>query len=572
MNVTTLHNNSYSYLRQTNEIVRGVVEDNYVWSFASYSRFSSMPDVYMYIIALTEQCNLRCTYCCYSGTYPGNHSHNEHSLCEGDIEKIYSFIENTTFDKPVRISFYGGEPLVNYPLIQYAVNKGYEKWGEKVTFSVSTNGTLLTRERMDWLVTNRVEIAISIDGTEGFHDRHRIDINGNGSFAKVYQALEYLFTHKFQKAPKVVLMLTLTSLLELEAIAKEWQEDQLLRNIPPTHITGLTPNFSTGVVLNEWNTLSGIYLHLLDLYQQHPDWVVLRTFFDEMADIWKNRPVFKVEGEVPLSTCMPVNTKLYIDAHLRLAVCEKINDRFRIGTIEQGIDWDRANELAKAYYDRRLSRCATCPSLRMCNQCLTAMAYNDAQWDILCQNERLNHRLEMFVFCEMAERGMLSDTVFPELETSRCKLYTVGEDDLPALMAIFSDDETQKFLPELCDVAKTGDEIRQIIKSFRTYLKNGEGVLWGIRYDDVLVGFVAIMDIPENPTIFYAMASQYRGKGIMTECVTDVVGWFRQTHPSLPLLSEVYKENVASVKVLEKNGFCQCKEDEIKVYLKFLNS
>lgn len=68
MNIQTVHNNTYSYLRQTNEIVPGVVEDNsYAWTFAPYGEFSSMPEVAMFIIALTEQCNLRCTYCCYSG-------------------------------------------------------------------------------------------------------------------------------------------------------------------------------------------------------------------------------------------------------------------------------------------------------------------------------------------------------------------------------------------------------------------------------------------------------------------------------------------------------------------------
>lgn len=93
MHIQTSHNNYYSYLRQTNKIVQGVVnDDSYVWAFAPYKDFSAMPEVYMFIIALTEQCNLRCSYCCYSGEYAGNHRHSSLSLCEGDVDHIYSFM------------------------------------------------------------------------------------------------------------------------------------------------------------------------------------------------------------------------------------------------------------------------------------------------------------------------------------------------------------------------------------------------------------------------------------------------------------------------------------------------
>ena len=131
--------------------------------------------------------------------------------------------------------------------------------------------------------------------------------------------------------------MTLSSVSDIETIAKEWQEDDLLRGYPPTHISGLTPNFSKGVAEEEWEELRSVYLHLIDVYQQHPNWVVLQTFFDEMIAIWKNRPIFKVDGETPMSTCMPVNTKLYIDSRMQIAVCEKINDQFRIGTFDPGI-------------------------------------------------------------------------------------------------------------------------------------------------------------------------------------------------------------------------------------------
>ena len=567
MNITTLHNNSYSYLRQTNEIVQGVVDDSrYAWTFTPPSEFSSMPEVYMFIIATTEQCNLRCNYCCYSGEYEGNHSHNSRTLCEGDIQAIYDFIAKTAKTKPIRISFYGGEPFVNYPLVQYAIQLGQQRWEDDVTFSVSTNGTLLTEERIDWLVNNGVELAISIDGTQPFHDAHRVDAKGNGSYAKVRNALAYLHNNTFNQYPKVVLMMTLPSVSTLIPIAQAWHEDEVLQHYAPTHISGLTPNFSQGVEKEEWEALKTRYTNLLNAYEQHPEWSVLQTFFDEIVSYWKNRPVFEVSESTPLSTCMPVNTKLYIDANLQLAVCEKFNDRFRIGSINDGIYWQKANEMTKEYYRKRENRCTYCPAVRMCNMCLTSIAYTDEQWDTLCHNERLNHQLHMFLFCEMAERGILSRATVPTLQSEHCILNEIEENDISTLRTIFSDADTQRYLPDLCDIAQTDDGIKQILRSFRTYLSKNEGILWGIRKHDTLIGFVATMDLSTNPTIFFAMHPKYRNQGYMQESVRLATQYVCDAKLTNELHTEVDVNNIASQKVLEQCGY-KAKEKQKLRYL-----
>ena len=80
---------------------------------------------------------------------------------------------------------------------------------------------------------------------------------------------------------------------------------------------------------------------------------------------------------------------------------------YRIGNIAKGIDWPKANALVRSYYDRRVERCKNCPAVRMCDMCLTALEYTDEQWDILCHNAQVYARVFMFVFCEMAERGLI---------------------------------------------------------------------------------------------------------------------------------------------------------------------
>lgn len=266
MYVETTQHNVYSYLRQTGEIVPGVVEENsYVWMFAPLETFSVMPEVDMFILSITERCNLRCTYCCYSGNYPNNRSHSTHSMNQGDIDDIYLFIKKMSIKYPFRIAFYGGEPLMHYNLVQYAIKKGYDLWHDNVTFSITTNATLLSKERADWLIKNQVRLEISIDGTASFHDRHRITQSGKGSFSQVYQALSYIVCKHRNHLSDIQLLMTLPSLDALPSIAEEWNNDPLLKRFAPSHITALAPNFSKGVAKKEYEPLKNKYLKLLDI-------------------------------------------------------------------------------------------------------------------------------------------------------------------------------------------------------------------------------------------------------------------------------------------------------------------
>ena len=167
MEIRTRSGNIYSYNKQTGEILGGSISAQLPkWNFAPFVPFESMPQVDSFILGLTEQCNLRCTYCCYSGNYVNKRSHNTVSMNTDDVDDILLFIGSFTSNRPIKIFLYGGEPLLNYNIVQYAIEKSRKQWDNDVSFTISTNGTTLTKERIDWLVANNVVLALSIDGTK----------------------------------------------------------------------------------------------------------------------------------------------------------------------------------------------------------------------------------------------------------------------------------------------------------------------------------------------------------------------------------------------------------------------
>ena len=80
-------------------------------------------------------------------------------------------------NREVNLIFFGGEALLNIKLMQqivaYAEEKG-QAAGKKVDFSLTTNGTLLTDEIIDFFQAHRFGVTVSIDGPQDLHDKRRI--------------------------------------------------------------------------------------------------------------------------------------------------------------------------------------------------------------------------------------------------------------------------------------------------------------------------------------------------------------------------------------------------------------
>ena len=79
--------------------------------------------------------------------------------------------------------------------------------GKKISFSVTTNGTLLTREIAGFLKENGISVCLSIDGPREIHDRNRPYASGRGSYEDVARGIALLMENRngFPVAARVTL-------------------------------------------------------------------------------------------------------------------------------------------------------------------------------------------------------------------------------------------------------------------------------------------------------------------------------------------------------------------------------
>ena len=149
--------------------------------------------VHILILQITQNCNLRCEYCLYSGGYKTRKHQNKRMNWITAKEAIDFLKAHSNEKKKVYIAFYGGEPLLEFELIRKCVHYAQSIMpGKEIEYSMTTNGTLLNKEVIEYLVKNNFKITVSIDGPKEVHDRSRhFADTDKGSFDVILENLRY---------------------------------------------------------------------------------------------------------------------------------------------------------------------------------------------------------------------------------------------------------------------------------------------------------------------------------------------------------------------------------------------
>lgn len=116
------------------------------------------------VLQVTQKCNLRCSYCVYSGDYKNrNHSQKEMSW-ETAKEAVDYLYGHSMSSEDIYISFYGGEPLLMFRLIKEVVEYVKREYCQRtVHFNLTTNGTLFTPEIVQYFIKKNVSFNTVLD-------------------------------------------------------------------------------------------------------------------------------------------------------------------------------------------------------------------------------------------------------------------------------------------------------------------------------------------------------------------------------------------------------------------------
>ena len=144
------------------------------------------PCVKALCLHVSHDCNLQCEYCFASS---GDYNCGRKLMSKDIALKSVDYLVAASSDRRnIEIDFFGGEPLMNFDIVKETV--AYGRQLEKSTnkhfyFTMTTNGTLLNEEKIDFINEYMDNVVISIDGRREVHNAVRHDRAGGGSYEKI---------------------------------------------------------------------------------------------------------------------------------------------------------------------------------------------------------------------------------------------------------------------------------------------------------------------------------------------------------------------------------------------------
>jgi uncharacterized protein len=184
----------------------------------------AQPAIHALSLAIAQKCNLGCTYCyAQQGEFGGA---GKNMPLEEATRAVELLVNGAEDGARLNLAFLGGEPLVNRSVLQAATLHAAqlaERRGNPITFSITTNGTLLTEADAEFFEAHGFAVTISLDGPRETHNLLRPFKSGSGSFDATVQRIRPLLA--LQRRMQVSARVTVTPAnLELRRALDEFIE------------------------------------------------------------------------------------------------------------------------------------------------------------------------------------------------------------------------------------------------------------------------------------------------------------------------------------------------------------
>lgn len=333
------------------------------------------------ILQVTQQCNLRCEYCAYSGIYSKNRTHsNQRMTFETAKKAIDFFLERNGELSDIGISFYGGEPLLEFDLMKQCVEYAKSQIeGKRIRFNVTTNGTLLSDCVVDYLVENKFALSISLDGTKEEHDVNRKFANGEGSFYTIIDNIKRIQKRYPEFDKNISIMTTINPHMDLGCVLEFFSTGEIFNDktimfnsMNETDLKQeLTYDDKFYRIRNyEYIKMLFSLVGKLDVKHVSPLVIRSRSMVERRQKLIQGRtkmmPIAHHGGP-----CMPGVRRLFVRVDGALFPCERVSevlDYFKIGTLEDGLDVSQIKKLLNIG-ELTESKCKKCWNLRHCSIC-----------------------------------------------------------------------------------------------------------------------------------------------------------------------------------------------------------
>lgn len=367
--------------------------DKISWRFSSIHPHAPKR-LSLFTVELTQQCNFRCSYCCFSGAYRDRRVHSQSAMPMLTMHHTVSFIlQNRCPDRLTIVTFYGGEALLALDKIKWMISALRSELGSNVGFSISSNGYLLTPSTIDWLCgIDNCDIYITIDGNENLHDSNRRTLSGKPTYKTIISNLEYFksrYPLDFNK--RVNYLVTLKKWDQLPYISDEWNRNSLFGHKIPKHLSFILPK-NLYEMQNPVSSIAEkrVVLEIaFERYKSGEKSLLTQQFVEWTDNIYRGIQQVSDGNELTVITCLEDMYRTFISSEGDIYICERFGTEHIIGNVNKGgIDEDKLLNLENAFISRRNRICNDCSAASLCRICMTCLNYTEEELEAVCKTER----------------------------------------------------------------------------------------------------------------------------------------------------------------------------------------
>ena len=339
-------------------------------------------------LQVTRDCNFKCRYCLFSREQEISRHHEKINMTLDIAKKSIDFLfEKSKDSNEVCVSFYGGEPLLNYSLIKKIVEYADSIFlSKRINYHMTTNGSLITQSIAAFLAKHKFNLLISLDGPEKVQNNHRkMYIDGKGTYYQVIQGIKNI---------------------------KEASIDYFNEYVD--FIPVLFPDESYREIIDYFQSVLGISEERISYTYANLDGIdyiegneKIKEISSIMNNDWRTKlNRVKMKNDLAVRTVIPENwhpngqciagvNRLFINTYGVFYPCEKVLEHpiFSIGNLYDGFDESKVVEmtnLGKINEDA----CASCWAMRFCDVCISkcidieSECISSSQKEILCTQVR----------------------------------------------------------------------------------------------------------------------------------------------------------------------------------------
>lgn len=176
----------------------------------------------LYMLVVTRRCNQQCIYCHASSVDSGSdYSYDmQQETAHKCVESIFKGPA-----KRIKIEFQGGEPLLNFNIVQeicrYSKKLNLEAQ-KTIDFVICTNLLGIDDDQLDFLISQNVAISTSCDGPERLHDACRVRRNGLGTYSELMSSISKIQSKGAQDRLSALMTVTSHNIDKLREVIDEY--------------------------------------------------------------------------------------------------------------------------------------------------------------------------------------------------------------------------------------------------------------------------------------------------------------------------------------------------------------